>query len=191
MMEQKLDNRQDFAMEFCLSANGCRMVGYSVFDTYAGGVYKGNRLGSDDALESALCSHADRSQLLAVKEQLPAVLERLFPDYRGIVGVDMLLYNDNGIICLHPMVEMNLRCTMGWVARRFSDRFMHEGSHGYLRTVRITSDEERTAYANQPSLIIQNDRIVSGSLCLTPIHADTEYTVLVKVSHSSHMHPNL
>ena len=113
------NKRLDFAMEFSLSGDGsCAFLGYSLFNTDSLGRYEGNVVASQERiLESIISSGADPMVLERLvsyhQRHLPLCLGR---DYRGIVGVDMLLAEQDGMVCLHPCIEINLRMNMGVVA---------------------------------------------------------------------------
>ena len=195
MGEAQLDKVQDFAMEFLLTEKECRWAGWSLFGTHGGGaVYAGNLLASDPVLEARLGQLARPEQLESVRRELPDILRRLFPHYEGIVGVDMLLYRAQGSVQIHPMVEMNLRRTMGWVARQLSDRWLAEGSSGAFFIRRVETGEQERLLTKQTECVLENGRLVHGTLVLTPIVAGTGYAAWMEADQqeeSAQRHPNL
>ena len=51
----------------------------------------------------------------------------------GYIGIDMMMIKDPTMPLgyrLHPCIEMNVRCTMGVVARLLFDRFIHPEAYG-------------------------------------------------------------
>lgn len=121
---------QDFAMEFWASGGRVRYEGLSVFETTAGGVYAGNLVASETEKEARLARFIDLGLLHQLRERLVF----LFNDaglpawYNGPLGIDMMVVADAASsladqhevsfneFSLHPLVEINLRMTMGWVA---------------------------------------------------------------------------
>ncbi|MBE6224924.1 MAG: hypothetical protein E7122_06840 [Bacteroidales bacterium] len=144
IVEERLDVVQEFAMLFEVSscskpecadmkdmgtkgaagmvADVTKFVGYSMF--YASnGAYKGNLLASNEYIEEFLGGDIGRELLVAVKENIKSFLSgRLAGRYTGFVGVDMFIYrNSRGRVLLNPAVEINMRMTMGLIARNIYD----------------------------------------------------------------------
>lgn len=146
MVEERLDVVQEFAMLFEIGDSGIKFLGYSMF--YASnGAYKGNLLASNGYLEEKLvevaanvtsCGSERRVEtgmlgksgasvsgktLEEIREKVAGFLqERLCGRYSGFVGVDMFLYRDGEKrIMVNPAVEINLRMTMGLIARNIYD----------------------------------------------------------------------
>ncbi len=159
MVEERLDVVQEFAMLFEVVDRGIKFLGYSMF--YASnGAYKGNLLASNGYLEEKLVEVAanatswggekgvetgilgkpgvcvTRKTLEVIREKVAGFLqERLCGRYSGFVGVDMFLYRDGEErIMVNPAVEINLRMTMGLIARNIYDYhreefLLGEGTH--------------------------------------------------------------
>ena len=74
----------DFAMEFKSSAQGVTFAGYSWFETDARGIYKENRLASDEKIEEWLSHYVDKKVLYAIRQSLEAkLLEVIDGEYVG------------------------------------------------------------------------------------------------------------
>lgn len=111
VVEQLVERRLDFAMEFRMSSGVAEYVGLNVFRTDAHGHFVEN---------VPPCEHGNVflvASLLHRPEALSEVcawylhrLPRLAPWYNGPVGVDMMVTGDGS---LHPCVEINWRMTMG------------------------------------------------------------------------------
>lgn len=159
IVEERLDVVQEFAMLFEVGDRGIKFLGYSMF--YASnGAYKGNLLASNGYLEEKLVEVAanatslggekgvetgilgkpgvcvTRKTLEVIREKVAGFLqERLCGRYSGFVGVDMFLYRDGEErIMVNPAVEINLRMTMGLIARNIYDYhreefLLGEGTH--------------------------------------------------------------
>ncbi len=129
----------DLAMEFWVEPvvagtnRRLRYEGLSLFETTPGGVYGGNLLATEAAKERRIsqwlpieCIHVVRDELLQLLSH-----DGLASWYRGPVGVDMMLVQTPEGVRLHPLVELNHRMTMGWVACQLS-RSMREGEEAHF-----------------------------------------------------------
>lgn len=171
---------QDFAMEFEVKEKSV-FCGYSLFTTRHG-VYQENVLLSDAMIEHRLSAYVKPSHLHAVRDALEEFLAlNVAPCYQGIVGVDMFVYQKDGKFYLHPVVELNLRMTMGLAASLFYRRHVREGSVGrwrlrFLPAPNALMEEDAALRARYP-LRVEQQKIVSGYLSLTPVYEDTAYAV--------------
>lgn len=163
MLEHAYDKTCDFAI--LINCNDGRAVfeGLSLFDTGANGDYHGNILDSNDRLADRIAVLCDRGHLDALVDTLAGVIGReIAPRYNGPVGVDMITTSGNG----QPefaLVEINLRMTMGFVARRFHDRYMADGSTG-----RYSVTPRQTIVSPLPDAVTDSHRLVSGTVTLNP-----------------------
>lgn len=133
MVEPLLDKALDFAKIYECEDGRCRCLGTSVFVTDGHGRYAGNLLATETERLARVGELYPGEQLACVAEALRVIIEQeIAPDYSGIVGVDMLV-DKSGL--LQPVVEINLRKTMGYVAIRLADRLLPPGSTGILRAV--------------------------------------------------------
>jgi hypothetical protein len=187
-IEQALDKVCDFAMEFESDGKGhVDFKGWSVFDTRPEGSFSGNLLASQALLRKRLSSYVPEKQLGEVQEAVITVLtETLGAVYRGFLGVDMLIYRRDGSFSIHPMVELNLRYTMGLVAIRLNDRLVHPLAQGRFS---ITCDTTGgAAYASHLQmekthpLRLENKKIRSGYLPLCPVSPTTHYKAYITVN---------
>lgn len=112
---------------------GVEFVGYSLFYTQ-NGAYRGNILGSNGYLEGEISKYVPIEVLQMTKEKLMKFLkENVCGRYEGYVGVDQFVccgYTDAGTassacadLYYNPVVEINLRLTMGLIARNIYDKF--------------------------------------------------------------------
>lgn len=115
---------------------GVEFVGYSLFYTQ-NGAYRGNILGSNGYLEGEISKYVPIEVLQMTKEKLMEFLkENVCGRYEGYIGVDQFVccgYTDAGTassacadLYYNPVVEINLRLTMGLIARNIYDRFSRE-----------------------------------------------------------------
>lgn len=157
MLEQELDKTSDFALLLeADGAGGLRRRGVSVFDTNARGGYTANALAAQAELTArvdAACGGRFEAIAEAVEHALPGILG----DYRGPLGVDMLVAADGTI---DAAVEVNLRHTMGFLALDFS-RYLAEGAQGQLCVIPHPD-------APAAGAIIDSHRLAGGMLDLVP-----------------------
>ena len=127
IVEERLDVVQEFAMLFEVGAGGIKFLGYSMF--YASnGAYKGNILASNGYIEEKLAKDIGTNILEGIRENVAGFLQgKLGGRYTGFVGVDMFLYREGeGRVMINPAVEINLRMTMGLIARNIFDHHREE-----------------------------------------------------------------
>lgn len=124
MVEPRLDKVCDFAMLFDSTDHGVEYRGLSLFFNAGQTAYGGNIIAPQEELAAQIGSQYLADTAAAVSEALTAIIGS---NYRGPVGVDMMIYGPDRLIC--PTVEVNLRTTMGFVAlalgRRWSRGQLH------------------------------------------------------------------
>ena len=125
----------DFAMEFWASRGRVSYCGLSLFATTPGGVYAGNLIAPEADKERILSRYVSPRLLAEVRRRLLRLLAAadLPAWYTGPLGVDMMIVNAPSA-ALHPLVEVNLRMTMGWVALQLTPQLPH-GQHGRFSIV--------------------------------------------------------
>lgn len=130
IVEPRCEVVQDFALEYYISSQqsavsgqqsispcaGTHFLGYSWFETQ-NGVYRENRLLSDDEILRCLSAYIPIEELISAKSAIETWLAaEVEPQYEGPLGIDMFVYKAAGGYALNPMVEINFRHTMGHVA---------------------------------------------------------------------------
>lgn len=187
MAEPLYERACDFAMEFF--ADGCGGVfflGYSLFETDSHGNYKGNRLCSDERIESLLSAYVPADVLRRVRASLEVELSSLLEDgYKGCLGVDMMVCRVNDEFRVHPCVEINLRMNMGIAAHEINARFVHPRSEGRFRVEHYSAQgqalETHRSLKERYPLQTVDGKIIGGYLSLTGVDADTRYQAYVLV----------
>ncbi len=175
----------DLAMEFY--SNGTEVVfsGYSLFHTDSRGAYQGNLLASNKEIENRLSSYIAPQILHNTRQQLEDILTAIIaPHYTGYLGIDMIIYRSTrDEILLHPCIELNLRMSMGMVARIIADRYIGIDSTGVYQVKYAASSQHlqdmHDTLSQQHPLNIDNGRISSGYLPLTPIQSHTQYLAYI------------
>lgn len=160
MVEPALDKAVDFAKIYECKDGEVQFKGTSVFATDNRGAYCGNLLADEHTRVSVTEKYADAEELRRVTEAVGIALgEIVAPYYSGIVGVDMLV-DHRGIIC--PVVEVNLRKTMGYVANCFADRYLAEGVRGRFVVAPASADTGTEGYDTE------HGRLIGGMVSLVP-----------------------
>lgn len=159
--EPRLRCVQDLALLFTIARGKVSYDGLSVFRNAASGTYEGNILAPQAVLERICSDLLGDDSLRRAQDALPQILENLIGDaYDGPLGVDMMIYEcADGSRALDGCIELNLRNTMGHVARRFFSRYCRESFRGMLRV--------GGACAGDDPLIVDG-RLSGGSLRLNP-----------------------
>ena len=88
-------------------------------------------------------------------------------------------------IILQPCIEINMRMNMGIVAHRFYERFVHHNSSGMYAINYFKQEGEAKNYDQQMQseypAIIEDGKIKSGYLALTPVDVNTSYAAYVTI----------
>ncbi|MCL1934266.1 MAG: hypothetical protein FWF53_10710 [Candidatus Azobacteroides sp.] len=180
-IEKVLNKQSDFSMHFENTAEGeTRFIGYSIFQTNAKGAYEKSRLDRQDRLEKQITCRISSNLILQIRTILTKKIQEIYtPYYIGTVGVDMLIYQSDNSYRLHPCVEINMRKSMGYLAIRFTEKYLHPDSQGEF-FMKFNSDFQNTTQNHrqlqkQYPLIIEDGRIRSGYFSLCPITDSTNY----------------
>lgn len=131
MVERRLRKVMDFAMLFTVADGLCHFDGYSVFCCSRLGSYEGNILAPQSGLRQMVARHTGCQILEDIATSLTTILGELCGHvYHGPLGVDMMVV-DHPDYCLAPVVEVNLRNTMGHVCRNLYARHIADGAEGF------------------------------------------------------------
>lgn len=128
IVEPLLPKIQDFAMLFNYSNGSAHFAGYSLFFNSTNTNYGGNFVASDEAILKKLSQWITPSEIEETKKFVSNTLtEVLGNNYNGPLGVDMMVYGEDGNTWLNPCIEINLRYTMGFVAKGVFTKLGKEG----------------------------------------------------------------
>lgn len=186
-IEHVLDKKTDFAMEFLTDGNGnIQFAGYSLFETNSKGAYESNYIGSQQSIENELTQYIPKKWLDRVKDVLFSILkERYAHLYEGCVGVDMMIYTDNGKYELHPCVEINMRFNMGYLALKLFEKYMVSTSRGrFYIDFHPTAGkihEQHILMQQQYPVQFRNGRITNGYLSLCPVNEYNRYRAYILI----------
>lgn len=187
-IERAVDKTLDFSMHFkTISSGKVDFLGYSVFATNARGAYESSRIAAQSELEKQISQHIDRQLLDKIRLRLSEAISDLYsPVYKGNIGVDMMVWRDGDRLRLHPCVEINMRKSMGYLAIRLMEAYLHPEAQGRL-TVDFHKNHadlmvEHIEMQKKHPLQMLEGRIRSGYLSLCPIDVDTCYRAYVSVN---------
>ena len=146
MGEPWLDKKQDFALLFYVHRDHISFLGYSYFENDTNGTYRQGFLLSNADIERRLTTGSPLTldTLLQVRQDAIQFLTECFSPFFGLpwevgyVGIDMMTLPDPQ----QPWAccELNLRCTMGVVARLWADRHLEAGQSGRFFISPMTED---------------------------------------------------
>ncbi|HNW49568.1 MAG TPA: hypothetical protein PKH79_00715 [Prolixibacteraceae bacterium] len=176
----------DFAMEFKTIDGKVSFEGYSLFETDSQGIYQRNLLVSDHFILKTVTGYISIDLLMKVQIRLQQFIQKKIAScYSGYLGVDMLIYRKEEAFYLHPCVEINLRMTMGMVARIFYDRFVYPSQSGTLSVDYFSSScelmQDHLYTEKQQPLRVEDGRITQGYLSLSPVSDKSHYRVKVLI----------
>ena len=187
-IEKVLDKRLDFSMHFENTIDGeTQFIGYSIFRTNAKGAYEKSRIARQERLEKEITNKIDEELLLQTRMALTGMIKEMYaPSYAGKIGVDMMIYQSGNSLHLHPCVEVNMRKSMGYLAIRFAENYLHTGSQGeffidYNSDPKITIQKHKLLQTQYP-LIIEKDKLSSGYFSLCPVTDTISYHAYIIVA---------
>lgn len=131
MIEPMLDKKLDFALHFEVTAHEIKYLGRSIFATSDDGKYEANYLN-----ESIPLKHQQYFLFMSeFEEKLAALLGEALRNlqlgsvYNGFLGIDCMVFLQEGKLKIHPCVEINLRYNMGLLALRL-EKLIEPSSKG-------------------------------------------------------------
>ena len=120
IVERRFDIIKECAMLFECHHEGIDFIGYSLFES-RNGAYSRNILASNEDIEEIISGYIPRDTLIAIREELISILtDTLVGHYEGVLGVDQIVCRTDTTEFV-PVSEINLRMTMGLIARNRHD----------------------------------------------------------------------
>ena len=120
IVERRFEIIMECAMLFECHHEGIDFIGYSLFES-RNGAYSRNILASNEEIEDIITGYISRDTLIAVREGLTSILaDTLVGHYEGFLGVDQMICQSASPVFI-PVSEINLRMTMGLIARNQYD----------------------------------------------------------------------
>ena len=120
IVEQRFEIIKECAMLFECHHEGIDFIGYSLFES-RNGAYSRNILASNEEIEDIIAGYIPRDMLSGIRESLKSILaDKLVGHYEGFLGVDQMICQSDSPVFI-PVSEINLRMTMGLIARNQYD----------------------------------------------------------------------
>ena len=124
IVERRFEIIKECAMLFECHHEGIDFIGFSQFES-RNGAYSRNILASNEEIEDIIAGYVSRDTLTAVREELTTILaDTLVGHYEGFLGVDQMICQAEFPVFI-PVSEINLRMTMGLIARNQYDLLYH------------------------------------------------------------------
>ena len=121
IVERRFEIIKECAMLFECHNEGLDFIGYSLFES-KNGAYSRNILASNEDIEDIIAGYILRDTLTDIRENLTVILsDTLAGHYEGFLGVDQMICQAASPIFI-PVSEINLRMTMGLIARNRFDQ---------------------------------------------------------------------
>lgn len=180
-LEYALQKELDFAMEFFLDGvGGCFFEGYSLFETTEKGNYLGNKILPQEEIIDILTEKIPLKHLHFIQGKLVELFSSdLASIYKGYVGVDMMVYSENGESRLHPCVEINVRTNMGVLSIALQKKYVHPDASGRFSVDFVGVTDKLAAKHAELSktypAVFANEKMRSGYFPLCPLHAGNKY----------------
>ena len=126
IVEKRFEIIKECAMLFECYHEGIDFIGYSLFES-RNGAYSKNILASNEEIENIIAEYIPLDTQIAIRENLKAILaDTLVGHYEGFLGVDQIICQPGSPVFI-PVSEINLRMTMGLIARNQYDRLDGNG----------------------------------------------------------------
>ena len=121
IVERRFEVIKECAMLFECHHEGIDFIGYSHFES-KNGAYSKNILASNEDIEDMIAGYIQRETLINIREELIAILtDTLVGHYEGFLGIDQIICQASSPVFI-PVSEINLRMTMGLIARNHYNR---------------------------------------------------------------------
>ena len=195
IVEPRLNKVCDLSAQFEVVAPGqIRFLGWTRFLVNSRGQYRGTFInrelnGLDLEIRKFISRHGlDRRWLEHIFKELATFITPKMSAYIGPLGIDALVYRQDGRLRLKPLVELNPRYTMGRVALHLKRR-VHPGHPAVWMTISIRDVKAAgftdirafmTHVEKQYPIKSRHDKLTDGALFTTnPEQAQTVTTVLL------------
>ena len=120
IVERRFEITKECAMLFECHHEGIDFIGYSLFES-RNGAYSRNILASNEDIENIITGYIPRDTLNNIREGLISILtDTLVGHYEGFLGIDQMICRTDSPVFV-PVSEINLRMTMGLIARNKYD----------------------------------------------------------------------
>ncbi|HEY5511646.1 MAG TPA: hypothetical protein VIK10_11530 [Prolixibacteraceae bacterium] len=176
----------DLSYQFEILDGEVKYRGRTFLETDPKGRYVRNYLTEDIEIQQDVKVFMEEHQAEVVEMLTESLSQSKYTNlYEGWIGIDAIVYrNDKGVLKFHPMLEINGRFTMGAIALKIRN-YLAEGSNGFLQ-IFYSKTGNFQAFCQkreeEKPLVMDDRKIVSGFLPLTPPSPDHHFGAYVEVT---------
>lgn len=184
-VEPWMDKLTDLSFQFYFHEGIIAYKGRTIFETDSKGRYVRNFLTDSPLIPSEVSRFLENHCQQVVDLLMSKLAQSSYASsYEGWIGVDAMVYKtENELLKFHPVVEVNGRFTMGALALKIRD-YLAPGSGGFM-TIYYSKSSNFQVFAQKQAvekpLIMQDQKIVSGFLPLTPPSPEHSFGAYVEV----------
>lgn len=187
VVETLFDKVLDFAAEFDVTEDDVIFKGWSVFATTKSNAYLGNYIESQEKLLHRITTFIPEGQLKEIiNEQTLLLRKRFCGVYQGPLGVDMMVCKSkeatNGDVSyrLHPLVEINMRYTMGYLSL-FLNQYVANDKTAMFKIVYAKENEELQKQFKGVESVFSVGKLENGFALLSPLTQECHYVAVLEV----------
>lgn len=182
VVERWRERVADFSVLYEMDDDKVDLVGMTVMENDERGRFLGSRVapkwGSLLDPEVAAFLYREAQVMDWYQEKIPTVLSEILPGYVGPLGVDAMVFREvDGTLGWSPVVELNVRMTMGRVALELMGK-SRPGSAGCLRILR------KGRVSGEELLELQQGSLLGGKVLLSDPQQAREFLVVWQVDAS-------
>lgn len=116
LAERGAEKRMDFASLWECGSEGVEFKGFSITEADDKGQYLGNYCAPQAVITKRISKYTSEDPEKLINTQKAFIEKRIYPGYRGPLGIDMLIDSEGTV---WPGIEINLRNTMGHAAMAY------------------------------------------------------------------------
>ena len=186
-IESFLNKKTDFSMQFVVTdSRTVDFIGLSLFKTNEKGAYSGSFVGAQEKIESVITSDINPVLLNDIKRLLSEFIkEKIAPFYVGNIGTDLMVYEENNRLLLHPCVEINLRKNMGFLAFKLYEKYLNKEAEGFFQIDFHSQPGEMLSKHNEMKeihpLVFDETGLKKGYLSLCPVNRESKYRAFLLI----------
>lgn len=177
-VEPLLNKKQDLSFHFYKDGSEISFVGINYFESAKDGKFQGcyvNYKQNPDFNSDIINKDAIDEAKIILLESLKEL--SCIANYSGYIGIDALFFEDvDGVILLHPAIEMNLRKTMGLV-NIFIEKIIDKNSYGFWEIMNRKEYLQHLPHKNS----VDSGKLVSGKFNLSPNDENRSVVMLLEL----------
>lgn len=177
MAEPLLDKILDFSLQYRITdTKEIEFLGVCFFKTGKNGQYEGNILGGiPENMKQFLPDTVLDNLAAGIKKALKK--SDITTNYIGYLGIDCMLFADDGAIKIQPCLEINLRYNMG-ILSLFLNKHLHQNSKGIFKihfNPKTSFDQFHQEMSQEYPFKLKNGKWLSGYLPLGSYNQNKQF----------------